>query len=334
MRGPSLAASRRAAPSAAWRMPAVQGATGLPPVIAGAGPAMVPAISLAVADSRPMSRPCRIAPASNGIGVGVEVEHAAGEVALGAGDRLRLPAEDGGGAAQDRRRRRADRQAGYRAAAAPDALAGGQGGERAVEPARFDESRRRHAALEHVLPVEMRALAIARRRRVHDERRLRADQPRKIGHARIEREEAVERQGRGRPVEAQGERAVQRGVARIADRADGRQPVERAAQHNDDEARVARAGGGGQLRDHGGGKQRAAGSDQGSARGMGDLRRGHGAQLRCISGDMRRSARPCSRLSARAMAVRVSGEGAPPQSASSSSLGFGGAFSLPASSAQ
>ena len=64
-------------------------------------------------------------------------------------------------------------------------------------------------ALEHVLAVEMRALAIGRRRRVHDGCLLRLVEPVKVRHRRIEREERVERQCRRscRRARAPGRRA-------------------------------------------------------------------------------------------------------------------------------
>ena len=52
----------------------------------------------------------------------------------------------------------------------------------------------------------------------------------------------VERQGGRRAVEAHGILAAQRYPARIADRGNGGKPVERAAQHEREEARVAAFG--------------------------------------------------------------------------------------------
>ena len=78
--------------------------------------------------------------------------------------------------------------------------------EGAVEPAGFRGARPQHAAFEHVLAVEMRALAIGRRGRMHDGGGAGSVQPMQIGHRRVEGEEGIERQP-GRCA-LQGERLV------------------------------------------------------------------------------------------------------------------------------
>jgi hypothetical protein len=150
----------------------------------------------------------------------------------------------------------------------PDPLAGRQRRQRAVEPARLDEARRRHPALEHVLAVEMRAVAVAGGGRMHDDAGLLSHHARKVRHPGIEREEAVERQRRRRPVKPHRELAVQRDVVGIADRADRRETVERAAQHQHDEAGVARAGRRGDLGDHRRAEERATAGEKRASRGM------------------------------------------------------------------
>ena len=143
-----------------------------------------------------------------------------------------------------------------------DTLALRQRGDGAVQPAAFRVTRRQRAALEHVLAVEMRALAIVGGGGVDDERLARVVKAREIRHRRMEAEEVVEPRGRGVAIPAQRERAVQAGVFGIADRRDGRKPVERAAQHDDDEPRVARAGRARKARDRGIGEARAGAGEE------------------------------------------------------------------------
>ena len=98
--------------------------------------------------------------------MGVEIEHSLCKIAVRRPDAAwRGPAERRGRSADDERRRRAD----------PERAARGGGGERAqgpVEPAALGAPRLRIAALQHVLAVEMRAVAVARRHRVDDRRML------------------------------------------------------------------------------------------------------------------------------------------------------------------
>ena len=97
----------------------------------------------------------------------------------------------------------------------------------------------REAAFQHVLAVEMRALAVGRRRRMHDGRRAGLVEPVQVRHRRIEREEGIERQRRRLAVERERLVAAQPHPVRIADRRDRRKPVERAAQHDHQQARIA-----------------------------------------------------------------------------------------------
>ena len=117
------------------------------------------------------------------------------------------------------------------------------------------------AAFEHVLPVEMRALAIGRRDRVHDRRLSRLIEAVQVRHRRVQREKAVERQSRGLAVGGQRFFAAQLGPIGIADRRDDREPIERAAQHNRQKPRVA-ALGAGEARHRGPGEQHARAEQQ------------------------------------------------------------------------
>jgi hypothetical protein len=77
-----------------------------------------------------------------------------------------------------------------------------------------------------------------------------------IGHRRVEREEAVERQGLRFAVEGQRTVAAQADPVGIADRRHRAEAVERAAQQDDEQARIAPFGPR-QLRHLAPGKQRA-----------------------------------------------------------------------------
>ena len=159
--------------------------------------------------------------------------------------------------AHDQRRNRPDREG-----VAPAGTAGRrQRGERAVEPAGIGRARLAEAAFEHVLSVEMRALAIGRRGRMHDRRRAGLVEPVQVRHRRIEREEGIERQRRRLAVEPERLVAAQPGPVGIADRRDRREPIERAAQHDHQQARIAalRAR---DFRQIGPGEQRAGGEQQ------------------------------------------------------------------------
>ena len=153
---------------------------------------------------RSVSSPACSALAERRVAVAVEIERPGGEVVGGVGQALRRPAEHGRRAAHDERRRDADAQGPpFRAAG------GGQQPDGAVEPAAVGAAWTRIAALQHVLAVEMRALAIAGRRGVDEKRALLAIEAREIGHGRMQREEAVERQpgAFARPASASGPRS-------------------------------------------------------------------------------------------------------------------------------
>ena len=143
-----------------------------------------------------------------------------------------------------------------------------QRGKRPIEPAAVGRAGLGQAALQHVLSIEMGAFPVRRRRRVHDRCGAGGVEAMQVGHRRIEREEGVERQRSRFAVERERAVAAQREPVRIAHRRDRRKPIQRAAQHDDQQARIAalRAR---NLRQIGPGKQRAGGDEQFAAgRGM------------------------------------------------------------------
>ena len=156
--------------------------------------------------------------------------------------RDRRPADGRRRAAQHQRRGRADRQR------ARHPLAFRQAFQRAVEPAGLHPAGPGKAAFEHVLPVEMRTVAIRRRHRVNHGRLLLAIHPRKFRHRRMQRKEIVERHSRVRPARRQRDRTMQAGIVRIANRRDGGEPIQRAAQDDDHQPRIAAVGGAGEFR--------------------------------------------------------------------------------------
>ena len=174
------------------------------------------------------------------IGVLIEVEQRACVSSLARQQFLRHPRHDRRLAAHHQRRDRAD--ADGAAAAQIDAAVRLQRDQRAIEPAGVDGAGPRDPALEHVLAVEMRALAIGRRGGVHDRGLLRLVEPVQVRHRRIEREERIERQRRRLAVEHQRAVAAQADPVGIADRRDRAQAVERAAQDDDEQARIAALG--------------------------------------------------------------------------------------------
>ena len=178
------------------------------------------------------------------VAMGVKIENALGEVRPRRREAARRrPAERRRGPADDERRGRPDADAAHHALGRA-----GQCGERAVEPAAVRAARAGIAAFQHVLAVEMRAVAIAGGDRVDDGRLFRVIEALEGGERRVKAEPALERQ-RG-AIARGGEReiAVQRRIVGIADRRDRRESVHRPAQDDDDEARVARAG---RARGHG-----------------------------------------------------------------------------------
>ena len=74
---------------------------------------------------------------------------------------------------------------------------------------------------------------------MHYRRLARLIKAMEVGHRRVQREEAVEWQCQGLPVQCQGLVAAQLDPVGIADRCDYGQPVERAAENDRQEARIA-----------------------------------------------------------------------------------------------
>jgi len=89
----------------------------------------------------------------------------------------------------------------------------------------------------------MRALAVIGGAGVDADCLFRAVEAAEIWHRRIEAEERIQRQRRVLAVPSQRQFAMQRRVVRIADRRHSRQAIERAAQNDYDETRIARIGG-------------------------------------------------------------------------------------------
>src|SRR5262249_56320224 len=103
-------------------------------------------------------------------------------------------------------------------------------GEHAVEPAGVRVARPCEPALQHVLAIEMRALAIRRCGSMDDDRMTLAVKPMQVRHRRVEREEAVERKSWRLTLWRKGCGATQLDPIRIACRCDDGQAVESAAQ--------------------------------------------------------------------------------------------------------
>jgi hypothetical protein len=194
-----------------------------------------------------------------GIGVAIEV----GEPHQGVVGRRRQPRRrprhDRRRAAHDQRRHRADRERLTILRLHPAAWL--KRGKRPVEPARVGRARLAEPAFQHVLAVEVRALAVGRRRRMHDRGLAGLVEPVQLRHRRIESEEFVEPQGRVRALRQQRLVSAQPHPVGIADRRHRGEAVERAAQHDGQESRVAafRTCDPGQI---GPGEQRARGEQQ------------------------------------------------------------------------
>ena len=90
-------------------------------------------------------------------------------------------------------------------------------------------------------------------------------QPMQVRHRGIEREERIERQRRRLAVEHERLVAAQLHPVGIADRRDRREPVERAAQHDGEHARIAPFGAR-ELRQERPGEQHAGSAEQFAAR--------------------------------------------------------------------
>ena len=198
MRGPSGAARRRAAPSAAAR-------------ICSAGPPapgffVAPGAGLFGGDLLGGERLAQRF-AEHGVAVGVEIEHALGQIAARRRDAAgRRPAERRRRPADDERR--ASRRPRARARAPPPTR--GNALNSPIEPAAFGAPRPRIAAFEHVLAVEMRTIAVAGRHGVDHGRALRVVHALEGRQAKDGRKEAVERQRGPFAGSGEGEIAVQR----------------------------------------------------------------------------------------------------------------------------
>jgi hypothetical protein len=88
----------------------------------------------------------------------------------------------------------------------------------------------------------MRALAVRRRHGMHDDGLTSLVEAMKVRHRRIEREETVEGERGGLALARERLLATQLDPIRIADRRDRREPVEGAAQHDDEKARIPALG--------------------------------------------------------------------------------------------
>src|SRR5260370_8286295 len=159
---------------------------------------------------------------------------------------------------------------------------------------------------EHVLPVEMRAVPIRGGARMYDGGLSSSKQPREIRHRRMQREEAIERQRRIGALDVEGDALAQRLVTRVPHWRHGGQSVESATQDDGDEARVTPLRGVREFRQEGPGEQGAGGAENGAEGGRYGFAQ-HDQRL-WNSGDMKAMASPWARLSARALALRVSSE--------------------------
>ena len=110
-----------------------------------------------------------------------------------------------------------------------------QHAEQAIEPAVFLLIRAVATALEHVLPVEMRAVAIRRGDGVCEQRLALAVQCAQRRHRRMQREHPVEPRGPGKILRQHAARSRK---CRIADRCDDPHPVGGTALDDEDEAPV------------------------------------------------------------------------------------------------
>src|SRR6185437_17114964 len=142
-------------------------------------------------------------------------------------------------------------------------------------------------------------------------------------HRRMQREERIQHGRRMRAVAPQRDSPVEGGIIGIADRRDGSEAVERAAQDHRNEARVAALGGAREFRQIGPGGKSGAGQQQGAPR-----REQRRAALTAIhghllwnSGDINSNATACWRVAARVTVNRVSGETAFPKANSTRSRG-------------
>ena len=232
MRGPSAADRNLAAASAASVNCRLSRSAAVCPV-AGAGRRARIRVGDAV-DLHALGKRSR----QHRIGLGVEVHEPRNRgVAQGNAVDFRNPGQDRCPAAHDERHDRAEGKA-----ARVGTPGVGQAGKRTIEPAVLDPADARQAAFEQVLPVEVRARAIGRVHGMNDERLTVPKQAVQLWHCTVERKEAVERQTRALAGCGQRDAAPEARVVRIAHGGDGGQPIQTAAQHHNQQARIARAG--------------------------------------------------------------------------------------------
>lgn len=122
------------------------------------------------------------------IGVAIEIEKSAHRVIARRRHFGRRPRHNRSWPACNERRNRPDRKR----LPASNAIGRRQNAPRTIEPTAVAFAWIKQAALEHILPIEMGALAIRRRHRVNDSRLSRLIHSIKIWHRRIERKETVE----------------------------------------------------------------------------------------------------------------------------------------------
>ena len=163
------------------------------------------------------------------------------------------------------------------------------------------------AAFQHVLAVEMRALAIGRRRRMHDRGRAGLVEPMQVRHRRVEREEGVERQRRRLAVERERLVAAQRRSS--PDRRPARPPRARRAR------RAARSSAGADR-----GPRRARASAD-TPRRTARRRRAAGAASRSVESRHRLTCRMIA-IACQSSAVISVGIPAPSAAASAPAAGF------------
>ena len=218
----------------------------------------------------------------------------------------------------------------------PARPAGCSESERAIEPAGVARAGLAEAAFQHVLAVEVGALAVGRRGRMHDGGRAGLVEAMQVRHRRIEREEGIERQRRRLAVERERLVAAQarpnpdrrpapprpvrraRRAARSPAGADRGPPRARLSADRPRRTACPRRAAG------------AGGSERGDRKSSAHLCRVVAVRRsQCLtarhrrwnSGAMNNSASACGRLSARMIVWRVSVEASGASASSNTSLG-------------
>ncbi len=177
-------------------------------------------------------------------------------VVAGLRQRDRRPAHGRRRAAQHQRRGWTDGEPAHHPVAARQRF------QRAVEPAGLHPARTGKAALEHVLSIEMRTVAIRCRHRMDHRRMFFLIHPCEFRHRGMQRKEGIQRCRCVRAIGGQRDRTMQAGIIGVADRRHGGEAVERAAQDHDNQPRVAPVGGAGEFRQIGPGCERCAAEQQ------------------------------------------------------------------------